>query len=108
MQSNKCFTGLNKMQSNKCFARDIAVIGGCGHVGLPLALMLAHSGLRTVIYDINSEVVEQVRQGKMPFTEEGAPEMLRHVLERETLEVHATPELLGECEFLMLIIGTPV
>ena len=34
------------------FDRDVCVIGGGGHVGLPLALTFADSGLRTVIYDI--------------------------------------------------------
>jgi len=90
------------------FTRDVAVIGGCGHVGLPLALIFADSGLRTVIFDINRAAVERVRRGEMPFQEDGAPEMLRRVLERQTLETHATPELLAECEFLVLIVGTPV
>jgi UDP-N-acetyl-D-mannosaminuronic acid dehydrogenase len=92
----------------KGFTRDVAVIGGCGHVGLPLALIFADSGLRTVIFDINRTAVEQVRRGEMPFQEDGAADMLRRVLERQTLETHATPELLAECEFLVLIVGTPV
>lgn len=90
------------------FSRDVAVIGGCGHVGLPLALIFADSGLRTVIYDINRASVDQVRRGEMPFQEEGAADMLSRVLQRQTLEPHATPELLAECEFLVLIVGTPV
>jgi UDP-N-acetyl-D-mannosaminuronic acid dehydrogenase len=88
--------------------RDVAVIGGCGHVGLPLALTFADSGLRTVAYDINQSAVERVSRGEMPFVEEGAPEMLRRVLESEMLEVQATPELLAECRFLVLVVGTPV
>ena len=35
------------------FQRDLCVIGGGGHVGLPLALSFADCGLSTVIYDIN-------------------------------------------------------
>jgi UDP-N-acetyl-D-mannosaminuronic acid dehydrogenase len=96
------------LNDHRPFIRDVAVIGGCGHVGLPLALIFADSGLRTVIYDINRSAVEQVRQGEMPFTEDGAPEMLRRVLDRQTLEVEATPERLAECQFLVLIVGTPV
>jgi UDP-N-acetyl-D-mannosaminuronic acid dehydrogenase len=88
--------------------RDVAVIGGCGHVGLPLALTFADSGLRTVAYDINRSVVERVRRGEMPFAEEGAPETLQRVLESKMLEVEATPELLAECHFLVLVVGTPV
>lgn len=90
------------------FSRDVAVIGGCGHVGLPLALTFADSGLRTVIYDINSKSVEAVRAGKMPFHEEGAEPMLARVLLREALELSSRPDLLRECQFLVLIVGTPV
>ena len=37
----------------RTFSRDVCVIGGCGHVGLPLALTFADHGFHTVIYDIN-------------------------------------------------------
>jgi UDP-N-acetyl-D-mannosaminuronic acid dehydrogenase len=86
----------------------VAVIGGCGHVGLPLALTFADAGLRTVVYDINKSSVERVRRGQMPFAEEGADQLLPRVLARGMLEVHATPELLAECRFLVLVVGTPV
>src|SRR5205814_4863760 len=92
----------------KPFPRDVAVIGGCGHVGLPLALTFADAGLRTVIYDVNARAVDQVRAGRMPFHEEGADELLKSVLAGGKLEVRADPALLAECRFLVLIIGTPV
>ncbi len=47
---------------------DVCVIGGGGHVGLPLALTFADSGLRTDIYDINTEVIERIRQ-TLPSTD---------------------------------------
>ncbi len=90
------------------FARDVGVIGGGGHVGLPLALTFADSGLRTVIYDINSAKVEQIRSGQMPFVEEGGPEMLARVLANKKLEVESSPEKLKDCRFIVLIVGTPV
>jgi UDP-N-acetyl-D-mannosaminuronic acid dehydrogenase len=96
------------MGKSAIFERDVAIVGGCGHVGLPLALSFADAGLRTVIHDINRDAVEKIKNGIMPFAEEGAPEMLERVLRRGTLEVHTTPELLAECRNLVLIIGTPV
>jgi UDP-N-acetyl-D-mannosaminuronic acid dehydrogenase len=88
--------------------RDVGIIGGGGHVGLPLGLTFADSGLRTVIYDIDRTKVQAIRQGIMPFVEQGAAEILRRVLAAGTLEVHDTPELLGQCRVLVLIIGTPI
>jgi UDP-N-acetyl-D-mannosaminuronic acid dehydrogenase len=90
------------------FSRDVCVIGGGGHVGLPLALTFADTGLKTVVYDINTKVAESIRSGQMPFIEEGGQEMLTSVLERGLLEVETSPKLLAECKFLVLIVGTPV
>jgi UDP-glucose/GDP-mannose dehydrogenase family, NAD binding domain len=59
------------------FSRDVCIIGGGGHVGLPLAITFAGSGLRTLIYDINATTVELIRRGVMPFSERGADEILR-------------------------------
>ena len=42
------------------FARDVVVIGGCGHVGLPLAIAFASRGARVGIFDISEASVELV------------------------------------------------
>jgi UDP-N-acetyl-D-mannosaminuronic acid dehydrogenase len=44
----------------------------------------------------------------MPFREEGADEILPRVLAAGTLTVEDRPDLLRECRFLVLIVGTPV
>ena len=54
------------------FDLDVTVLGGCGHVGLPLALALADRGLKTAIYDISEAAVERVARAEMPFQENGA------------------------------------
>ena len=90
------------------FTRDVCVIGGGGHVGLPFALICADSGLRTVIYDVDSRKVELIRSGAMPFHEEGAEEMLARALGNGRLAVEDRPDLLSECRYLVMIIGTPV
>jgi len=90
------------------FNHDVCVIGGGGHVGLPFALICADSGLSTVIYDVDREKVRQIRSGVMPFLEEGAEEMLGRVLGSGRLVVEDRPDLISQCRFLVMIIGTPV
>lgn len=86
--------------------KKVAVVGGCGHVGLPLSIALApHHQVH--IYDIDSEAVDQVRQGQMPFFDEGAEEGLRQAL-AAGLSVATTPERLRECDYVIVVIGTPV
>lgn len=93
---------------NNEFALEVGVIGGAGHVGLPLSLMFADCGLPTVIVDIDRDAVEKIRSGVMPFHEDGADELLQSVLERDLLTASTSPEKLSECRFIICIIGTPV
>jgi UDP-N-acetyl-D-mannosaminuronic acid dehydrogenase len=90
------------------FSRDVCVIGGAGHVGLPLALTFADAGLRTVIYDIDAKTLELIRKGTMPFMEKDGDQVLKRVLAGNKLEADSTPALLDDCKFIVLIVGTPV
>ncbi len=84
----------------------VAIIGGCGHVGLPLALALAPHH-EVIVYDINATAVEMVRRGEMPFKDEGGEQALREALARG-LVVTTSPEHLSTCDVLVAVIGTPV
>lgn len=90
------------------FAKDVGIIGGCGHVGLPLALTFATCGMKTVIYDLDTAKSGMVRAGQMPFAEEGGPETLRRALDSGNLEVSNLSAPLADCRFLVLVIGTPL
>ena len=59
---------------------DLVVLGGGGHVGLPLSLAFAQAGLRVGIYDTNPATLERIAAGEMPFMENGADELLREIL----------------------------
>jgi UDP-N-acetyl-D-mannosaminuronic acid dehydrogenase len=89
------------------FIRDVVVIGGCGHVGLPLALALANRGLAVAIYDIDEAAVATVQAGRMPFDEPGAAEMLEKALGRG-LVVSNDPTILSTAESLIVVVGTPI
>ena len=45
----------------------MAVVGGCGHVGLPLGLAFASRGVHVTLIDKSEERVAQVAAGRMPF-----------------------------------------
>ena len=59
---------------------DMVVLGGCGHVGLPLGLAFADVGLRVTLYDTNPEAVRTIQNGSMPHREVGAQVVLDRVL----------------------------
>jgi len=88
--------------------RDVVVIGGCGHVGLPLALAFADRGARVGIYDVSETAVATVNAGRMPFAEPGAQEVLHRVLAAGRLEASVDPAMVGSAEHVVVVIGTPV
>jgi UDP-N-acetyl-D-mannosaminuronic acid dehydrogenase len=88
--------------------RDVVVIGGCGHVGLPLALAFADRGANVAIYDVSEASVAAVNSGKMPFAEPGADEVLARVLKAGRLHASADPAVVGTAEHVVVVIGTPV
>jgi UDP-N-acetyl-D-mannosaminuronic acid dehydrogenase len=87
---------------------DLVVLGGGGHVGLPLALAFADTGLRVGIYDIDRAKIERIGRGEMPFREEGADELLPQILKTGRLELSAEPEMMTRTNWLLVVIGTPV
>jgi UDP-N-acetyl-D-mannosaminuronic acid dehydrogenase len=87
---------------------DVCVVGGAGHVGIPLALTLADSGFKTVIFDINKPAMELMAAGGMPFLEEGGEQLLKKVLGTGRLGFSAEPKTLGQATYIVLTIGTPI
>jgi UDP-N-acetyl-D-mannosaminuronic acid dehydrogenase len=87
---------------------DVVVLGGAGHVGLPLSLAFADAGLRTGIYDISQPTLDRIAAGEMPFLENGADELLRKVLPTGRLELSAEASILARTDQVVVVIGTPV
>jgi UDP-N-acetyl-D-mannosaminuronic acid dehydrogenase len=87
---------------------DVVVLGGGGHVGLPLSLAFAQAGLRVGIYDTNQETLERIAAGEMPFLESGADQLLAEVLATGRLAFGASGEMIQRTDCLVVVIGTPV
>jgi len=87
---------------------ELVVVGGCGHVGLPLALSFAETGLRVGIYDIDAQKIDRVRAGEVPFLEDGAQDLLRRVLPTGRLDFDTGPGILCRTDTVVLVIGTPI
>lgn len=86
----------------------VAVVGGCGHVGLPLGLVLAHAGHDVTAYDIAAETVARVNAGDMPFLEPGADPLLREVLAAGRFRATTAAEDIAGADCVVVVIGTPV
>jgi UDP-N-acetyl-D-mannosaminuronic acid dehydrogenase len=90
------------------FERDVVVIGGCGHVGLPLAIAFADRGAKVAVYDLNPAAVQQVSQARLPFDEPGAGPALQRVVAGQRLCATTDPAIVSTAEHVIVVIGTPV
>jgi UDP-N-acetyl-D-mannosaminuronic acid dehydrogenase len=87
---------------------DVVIVGGCGHVGLPLALSLADCGYTVGIDDIDAPKVELVKAGHVPFLETGADALLKALLPTGRLHLASDPSTVGRTDIVILVIGTPI
>ncbi len=96
------------LRRDSVFERDVVVIGGGGHVGLPLAVAFADRGARVAVYDVDPAAVDLVSSGRMPFTEEGAGPLLERALTEGRLVASTDPAIVGSAGNVVVVIGTPV
>lgn len=86
----------------------VVVVGGGGHVGLPLALVLAESGYLAVALDTSKNVVDKVNSGEMPFVENGAQNLLTRMLNNKSFYASTDHNEISAAEIIVVVIGTPV
>ena len=87
---------------------DVVVLGGGGHVGLPLSLAFAKAGLCVGIYDTNQATLDRIAAGQMPFLETGADELLAEMLPTGRLVFGSSGSMIERTDNLVVVIGTPV
>jgi UDP-N-acetyl-D-mannosaminuronic acid dehydrogenase len=87
---------------------DICIVGGAGHVGLPLSLVFASKGLRVRIFDIDHRALDTIARGTMPFMEQGAQPLLDAALRSGRLELTPNPAAVAGASTVILTIGTPI
>jgi UDP-N-acetyl-D-mannosaminuronic acid dehydrogenase len=87
--------------------KKVVIIGGCGHVGLPLGIVFANCGLDVVLLDRDQAKIDIVNGGQMPFMETNALEQLQNVVGK-TLTATSDPTCLRDSDAAIAVLGTPV
>lgn len=87
---------------------DVCVIGGAGHVGAPLAVVMATKGLRTLIYDLDPVAMASLASGAFPFLEDGGEPELAKALASGNLSFTTDISALRGIPDLIVTIGTPI
>jgi UDP-N-acetyl-D-mannosaminuronic acid dehydrogenase len=90
------------------FSNDVVVIGGGGHVGLPLAIALASRGSKVVVYDVSEKAVATINDGNVPFSEPGAEPVLRKAIADGLFTASTDASVVATAKNVIVVIGTPV
>lgn len=84
----------------------ICVVGGGGHVGLPLGVVLAEAGHEVCAVDRSEERVRQIQSGVSPFFEPGLDELLRRALKRQSFSISSELAVAGNADVVIVVVGT--
>ena len=90
------------------FDLEVVIIGGCGHVGLPLGIVLAGRGVRTAVFDVNKAAVDLVNDAVLPFDEPDAGPVLARVIADGTFHATTDRAVISRAACVIVVIGTPV
>ena len=96
---------MTKTPAGNC---DVCVVGGAGHAGFALVLVLADHGFKTLVLDINKSALETMAAGRLPFFEQGGEPLLKKVLAGGRLEFSSDAKNVARATFVVVTIGTPI
>lgn len=85
---------------------DIAIIGGAGHIGLPLGLLLANKKKKVILYDKNKINLNLIEKSKLPFMEKNGLKLLKK--NKKRIFPTSNKKFLKNTKIIIICIGTPV
>ena len=86
----------------------ICIVGGAGHVGVPLGLALSSKGYNVVLIDKDKKNVKKINQSKMPFIEEGCNKLLKKMIFKKKIFATTNLSEVKKCKYIIVCIGTPI
>ena len=88
--------------------RKISIIGGGGHIGLPLSVLLFNQGYKVNLVDINKQNLQLIKKGKAPFYEKDIEKHLKNTIHNKRFETSHVLETIKDSKFIFICIGTPI
>ena len=87
---------------------NISIIGGAGHIGLPLGVLLASKNFNINLIDINSKALEKIKAGNFIYKEDKGKLFLKKALKKNKLSFSTDLSSIKKTDTVILCIGTPI
>ena len=85
---------------------DIVIIGGAGHIGLPLGILFANKGKSVILYDKDQKNIDKINNSEMPFLEDDGERLLKK--NKNKIFATTNKEFIKYASAVIVCIGTPV
>lgn len=96
------------MRTMATIGMNIGVIGGGGHVGLPMGIVLADAGFSVTLIDKDEQRLKTIEDGELPFNEPGGKPLLKEALADGRLDTTPDIDAAADCDVVFFVIGTPI
>ncbi|MDC1128477.1 nucleotide sugar dehydrogenase [Candidatus Pelagibacter sp.] len=93
---------------NKVIKNKISIIGGAGHIGLPLAVKFAEKNFKINIIDINKKNLLNISKNRPPFKEIFLKKRLGKVLKKNLIEFSSNLNSIKNSKYIIVCVGTPI
>jgi UDP-N-acetyl-D-mannosaminuronic acid dehydrogenase len=84
---------------------EVSIVGGAGHIGLPLSCFIQNKGLNVKIIDNNIQALDLLKSGQTTFYEEMLNENLRKAI-KNGLSFSNDIQYIKNSKFVIVTIGT--
>lgn len=88
--------------------KKIIIIGGAGHVGAPLGVALANVGFIVTLLDLNINNLNKLKQGIMPFIENGCENLLKKNIKKKRIFFSNNFDEIKKNKYIIISLGTNV
>jgi UDP-N-acetyl-D-mannosaminuronic acid dehydrogenase len=86
--------------------KKVTIIGGAGHIGLPLGILFAAKKKNVVLYDKNNSVIKKINKCQFPFIEKNGAKLLKKYKRR--IIASTNKNYVTSADVIIICIGTPV
>ncbi len=88
--------------------KKICIIGGAGHIGLPLALKFSEKNFFVNVIDKDIKNIKKLKNKIFPFKEEGGEKLLKKALKNKKINFFTDYKSVKSADYIILTVGTPL
>jgi len=87
---------------------NVSIIGGGGHVGLAMALVLVDADHEVVLIDQDEEILDTIESGELPYREPEGERLLEKGLSENKMDFSTDVSAVAGTDVVVTVVGTPI